>query len=37
MASGERKLAAVVKAYFQDMFDVLAECARVVRPGGPAG
>ena len=32
---GERKLVAVVKTYFQDMFDVLAQCGRVLSLGAP--
>jgi hypothetical protein len=35
LAGGEKKLAAVVGAYFDDLFAVLAECRRVLRPGAP--
>ncbi len=34
VVGGEGKLAGVVGAYFQGMFDVLAQCARVVCSGG---
>ena len=34
-AIGERKLAAVVSAYFDDMSDVLAQCGRVLPAGAP--
>jgi len=34
-AAGQGKLAGVVRSYFEDMAQVLGECARVLRPGAP--
>jgi hypothetical protein len=35
VSAGEKKLAALVGAYFHAMFEVLAECGRVLAPGAP--